>query len=426
MKAEDSLDSLINEKGRKAVLRAELLKLSNASSSSCDRVLKKKCDDGTLVRVGRGIYGIGNAKVFEIVPEVLPKLGYTIQEPQRVKGYSQKLSGRIWQLDRPCRRKIRKRGVHAVFEDSNGVRTNTTVYKRTENKPESREINDHFHDFEYCHSLARAEKNLILLRVLNVLENFRDERIELAIEGGAAIAYYYLLTHRFSENINFRIVLRKNTENLSRAEKESIVKEVGHSFATYMQDAMPYLRRTTKGRIRKDGVVQTFIFEYSPVHHHQQVQPGLKLELVHLPVFTNMDRYHSRGEKMFPAVDLLEILVGKWTALATRLPTQKSVNRDLVRHVHDLAMLYHTVTSAQTQFYRMSEEQIVRRPTIDLVMKELERDRWLEYYNDYMHRMGTTKVVNQPGYHPPWDRILNRFRRIADVLREFDQQPNVH
>ena len=95
MKAQDSLDSLINEKGRKAVLRAELLKLSNASSSSCDRVLKKKCDDGTLVRVGQGIYGIGNAKVFEIVPEVLPKLGYTIQEPQRVKGYSQKLSGRI-------------------------------------------------------------------------------------------------------------------------------------------------------------------------------------------------------------------------------------------------------------------------------------------------------------------------------------------
>ncbi len=426
MNAEDSLDLLLSEKGRKAVLRAELLNLSDASSSSCDRVLKKKCDDGTLVRVGQGIYGIGNAKVFEIVPEVLPKLGYIIQKPQRVKGYSQKLSGRIWQLDRPCRRQIRKKGVHAVFEVGTGIRTNTKVYERKTNQPESREINDHFHDFEYCHSMARAEKNLIVQRALNVLETFRDERIELAIEGGAAIAYYYLLTHRFSENINLRIVLRKNTENLSRAEKESIVKEVGHSFVTYMQDAMPYLSRTTKGRIRKDGVVRTFIFEYSPVHHHQQVQPGLKLELVHLSVFTNMDRYHSRGEKMFPAVDLLEILVGKWAALATRLPTQKSVNRDLVRHVHDLAMLYHTVTSAQTQFYRMSEEQNVRRPTIDLVMKELERDRWLEYYNDYMHRMGTTKVVNQPGYHPPWDRILNRFQRIADVLRELDQQPNVH
>ena len=273
MKAEDSLDSLINEKGRKAVLRAELLKLSNASSSSCDRVLKKKCDDGTLVRVGQGIYGIGNAKVFEIVPEVLPKLGYTIQEPQRVKGYSQKLSGRIWQLDRPCRRKIKKKGVDAVFEVGNGVRTNSKMYKRKMNKPESREINDHFHDFEYCHSMARAEKNLIVQRALNVLETFRDERIELAIEGGTAIAYYYLLTHRFSEDIDLRIVFRKNTEILRRAEKESIVKEVGHGFATYMQEAMPYLRRTKKGRIRKDGVVQTFIFEYTPVHHHQQVQP---------------------------------------------------------------------------------------------------------------------------------------------------------
>lgn len=424
MKAEDSLDSLINEKGRKAVLRAELLKLSNASSSSCDRMLKKKCDEGRFVRVGQGIYGIGNAKVFEIVPEVLPKLGYTIQEPQRVQGYSQKLSGRIWQLDRPCRRKIRKRGVHAVFEDRNGVRTNTKVYKRKENKPESREINDHFHDFEYCHSMARAEKNLILQRALNVLETFRDERIELAIEGGTAITYYYLLTHRFSESIDLRIVFTES-KNLSRAEKENIVKDVGHCFAIYMQDTMPYLRRT-KSSIRKDGDGQTLIFEYSPVHHHQQVQPRLKLELVHLPVFTTMDRYHSRGEKMFPAVDLLEILVGKWAALATRLPTQKSVNQDLVRHVHDLAMLYHIVTSGQTQFYRMSDEQNVCRPTIDLVMKELERDRWLEYYNDFMHRMGTTKVINQPGYHPPWDRILNRFRRIADVLRELDQQPDVH
>ena len=58
--------------------------------------------------------------MFDIVPEVMPKLGYRILPGEPVRGYSQKSGGAVWRLDRPCRRLIRKRGVRAVFETPDG------------------------------------------------------------------------------------------------------------------------------------------------------------------------------------------------------------------------------------------------------------------------------------------------------------------
>ena len=81
-----ALRRLLAEAGRKAVLRSELT--PHAPAHACDRALRHYCETGRLTRVGRGIYGIGAAKVFEIVPEVMPKLGYRILPGEPVRGYS--------------------------------------------------------------------------------------------------------------------------------------------------------------------------------------------------------------------------------------------------------------------------------------------------------------------------------------------------
>ena len=73
------LDALIAQPGRHAVLRRELvedLQRRGKTPASATRALQRRCADGSLTRVGAGIYAIGQSRIADIVPEVLPKLGY--------------------------------------------------------------------------------------------------------------------------------------------------------------------------------------------------------------------------------------------------------------------------------------------------------------------------------------------------------------
>ena len=351
MQADRALDHLIHEPGRCAVLRSELLALSDSSTSSCDKALKRKCESGILVRVGHGIYGIGNAKVFQIVPEVMPKLGYEFLHVKRVSGYSQKSGGSVWRLDKPCRRVIRKRGVWAVFEGPDGTVTNVKDQSRSMNqKPSKEQIEDHFHRFERCHSRARAEKDLIVQHCLDALESFDDDRAILAIEGGTALAYYHRMITRFSEDLDIRLVLSKELESLDTNSKIEIVKDIGVRFQHHVATELSYLTETNKGRVRRDGVVQTFIFDYVSTESNREVVAGLKFELAFLPLLLDLATDVYRNERNVPTIDPIETAAGKLYALCSRLPISGDSYPDIVRHIHDLAVLSPLVTRLRDQF----------------------------------------------------------------------------
>ena len=417
MRANEALEKLLREDGRKALLRAELLNRSTASPSSCDRALKRSCDDGSLVRVGHGVYAIGNAKVFEVVPEVMPKLGFEILPVHRVRGYSQKTSGRTWRLDRPTKRQIRKRGVYAVFEDKEGNPCNIKERKKRMDLPSTREIEDRFHTFAQCHSLARAEKDLIVGRALDALEQFHDERATLAIEGGTALAYYYRMINRFSEDLDIRIVLRPGVASLDMIERTEQVKDIGVKFREHIKESLPFLQVSNKGRVRADGVIQSHIFEYDSQVPHEDVIAGVKIELATIPLETRPKLVMRRKDHEFSAVNFVEIASGKWQALATRLPDRGDSNPDLVRHVHDLAALSAALQNASMQFRRLAFKDLVNRGSVSNVLNELRRDSWRGHYMDYMRRMGTTEIADEPGHHPSWDVVLNGFHSTAESLR---------
>lgn len=416
MRANEALKKLLREDGRKAVLRVELLKRSTASPSSCDRALKRSCDDGSLVRVGHGVYAIGNAKVFEVVPEVMPKLGYEILPVQRVRGYSQKTSGRTWRLDRPTKRQIRKRGVYAVFEDKEGNPCNIKEREKRMDLPSTRDIEDRFHTFAQCHSLARAEKDLIVERALDALEQFHDERATLAIEGGTALAYYYRMINRFSEDLDIRIVLRPEVASLDTIERTEQVKDIGVKFQKHIQESLPFLQFTSKGRVRADGIMQSQIFDYRSQVPHVDVVAGVKIELATIPLETRFKLVMRRKNHELPTVNFVEIAAGKWQALASRLPDRSDSNPDLVRHVHDLAALSAAIESASTQFRKMALKGPVHNESISSVLDELQSHPWRGHYMDYMRRMGATAIADEPGHHPSWDVVLSGFRATARVL----------
>ena len=203
--AQRDLDRLIEEPGRHAILRRELVNVSSASESSCDRALQKKCLEERLVRISKGIYAIGQARMADLIPEVMPKLGYQILAGQTPKGYSQYCGGRVWRLDRACHRRIRRQGVYAYFETPGGEIVDPKDLKEsTHTLPSQQEVEENYHSYIHCHSMARAEKELIVKQALAAMEDFHDDRCTFALTGGTSLAFYYRLVARFSEDIDIQ------------------------------------------------------------------------------------------------------------------------------------------------------------------------------------------------------------------------------
>ena len=415
----EAVECLIREPGRKAILRSELV--SQAPARACDRALRRYCESGELTRVGQGIYGVGAAKVFEIVPEVMPKLGYRILPGEPVRGYSQKSGGAVWRLDRPCRRLIRKRGVQAMFETpdgrpvASGEQGDAMAPMRT--SPTRKEVEAHFHTFERCHSLARAEKDLIVRRALVAMERFRSNRARLAIAGGTALVAYHRLTSRFSEDLDIRLIPDESVQRLATDERIAALKEIGQEFKQHMHGEMPFLQPTRKGRIRKDALLQAFIYNYQSSFPDEEVVAGLKCEVVHIPLMMPTVSRPGVSGSRFQAIRPAEIASGKWQALTTRLPRNADSYPDLVRHVHDLAAIAPVLEALDPETAR---ETMLREETthesVAAVLQELARPAWREHYEGYMRRMGVLPVSDWPSSHPGWDTVLANFTALAGEL----------
>ena len=410
---------LLRETGRKAILRSELV--PHAPAHACDRALHRYCESGELTRVGQGIYGIGAAKVFDIVPEVMPKLGYRILPRPPVRGYSQKSGGAVWRLDRPCRRLIRKRGVQAMFETPDGKpvasRQQGDAMEPMQEAPTRREVEAHFHTFERCQSLARAEKDLIVRRALVAMERFRSDQATLAIEGGTALVAYHRLTTRFSEDLDIRLIPDESVRRLDADERIAALKEIGQAFRSHIHAEMPFLEPTRKGRIRKDALLQTFIYNYQSAVPDEEVMAGLKCEVVHIPLMMPTVEQAGLAGERFDTIHPVEIASGKWQALTTRLPRNADSYPDLVRHVHDLAAIRPALILLDPETAR---ETMLRGETthesVAAVVQELARPVWRQHYESYMRRMGVLPVTDWPNSHPGWDTVLANFTTLAGEL----------
>ena len=416
-KAKAAIEERIDEPGRKALTRKEALALGHPQAA-CDRAIRQLRDEKRICRFGAGVYGIGRTKLVEAAPEALAALGYTVLPSTPVKGYSQRLGGTVLRLDRPCRRVLRGRGVRLSFETPNGrlIRSREPAMSAMDAMPRPGEVEDHYHRFDYCHSLARAEKDLLVHKALDAMEAFRAKDVRLAIDGGTALVCYYRAFPRFSEDLVIRLMLSSGTPVRGSPERIALVHEVGREFASHIEEALPWLRRTRKGCIRKDGIVQSFIFDYDGRHASEAVQHGIKFELVDLS--TRMPTIGlRRNENQFPAVHILEIVARKWKALAGRLPERSDSYADLVRHVHDIALLLPHFQGPQAEALRelVFSGDGFTNETVEATLEELRTNpRWQDHYRSYMQRMGMRQLSSFPGNHPLWRTVLAQVGDAAE------------
>lgn len=428
--ARAAIERLLQEPNRKALTRKEALALGH-SANACDRALRILRNEGRICRFGAGIYGVGRAKVFEAAPQALAALGYEVLPGRPVRGYSERPNGTVVRLNKRCRRKIRGRGVWLTWESPTGkmARERNESMTALSEVPKATEIEDHYHRFDYCESLARAEKDLLMHKALDALERFKDEEASLAMAGGTGLTAYHRVLTRFSDDIDLRIVLPSKLTDPSRpprskdGERIEFVKAVGERFATHITETLPWLTRTGEGRIRKDGVVQTFIYNYTGRHQSEAVQQGIEFELVDMPLHLPCQRRLRKGFWM-STVDVVEIPASKWTALGERIPGSQGSYPDLVRHLHDIAMI--------SSFLRGSNAELLRemalspggttRQRIAAALDEFRTDpNWRDHYLDYMRRMGMKTVSDFSLSHPPWETVLGL---TSDSARECGLLPS--
>lgn len=296
---------------------------------------------------------------------------------------------------------------------------------RTEEFPTTAETEAHYESFHWCQSWARAEKDLCVAKALDAVESFNTPHAQLALDGGTCLSAYHRLLRRFSEDIDLRI--RPNPAAVESIGRVEALKAAGTAFRDHVAEALPWLVLTRKGRVRRDGVVQSFIFQYESRVPDPGVVPGIKFELVGVPwVCALRERRRTAGVRAMPTVAPVEIAAGKWAALARKIPDGSwRTAPDLVRHAHDLAELLTPIEEAGKGPRGLAEvfdhhdiERARVRQAFDVLSSHAE---FADLYTDYAQRMGTEKIGSGPLDHLPWDSVLERMgqgARIAGLLQD--------
>ena len=293
--------------------------------------------------------------------------------------------------------------------------------------PSQRETEAHFESFHYCHSLGRAEKDLCVTKALEALESFAFPGASLVVDGATCLSRYYGLLRRFSEDLDLRIVLAGDPIGPTgprapapRApERQRRLKEVGAAFWEHVRAALPWLIATRRGRVRRDGGVQVFIGRYEPRNSSASVQPGFKYELVDMPLALTRREVFRLGSRVpVSAVNPLEIAAGKWAALAGRLTGGGDVQREMMRHVHDLAVLHPSLLDHRDLDQLaplLAENHEVPKEKVALLLEVLHArsKRFGAQYASYLDDMGTERIGEGPLDHIPWEASLQRLEQSA-------------
>ncbi len=416
MTALQDLDRLLADPNRHAVLPREVA----GSPSAVHRALRKRCDDRTLQRVGTGIYARSASKLFDVVPEILPKLGYEILPVPQITNRNFKHGGSVWRIDRPCRRLIVKHGVKAVFESPRGKSYKARLFKMPpiHEPPSRREIEVHFSSYDRCHSYARAEKDLIVKKALRAWQGFRHPDATLALDGATCLTVYCNLRNRFSEDIDMRVILADELEHGPADRRIAAFREVSGAFAEHVHKTLPFLKPTRKGRFRRrDGRYESHIFDYEGRMPHKRVVEGLKLELAQKPNRLPLFHVRALGGGTVQVISPMETSMGKWQAVCERLPGRARIYPELIRHPWDLGSMSATLEMGASHpapdLAKMIGER--RGPAVSAALRELYDPAWQAAFDDYAHRMATRPISDflYSYADPPWSTVRSNVALVA-------------
>jgi hypothetical protein len=198
-----------------------------------------------------------------------------------------------------------------------------------------------------------VEKDWHVVRALRVLSGLQHGQVRPIFSGGTSLSLGWGLIKRFSEDIDFKVIMpAAATRTQRRAYREAVVA------AMIAQD----FQLIGDVSVRDESRFFNADFRYpSQFNVGQGLRPHLRLEMsLEPPALESIARpiqsLVSRGQRQapeiteFPCVDPIETAADKLSALAWRVCVrQRGGEYDeptMIRHLHDLAALEQRVTDA--------------------------------------------------------------------------------
>ncbi|HET6252998.1 MAG TPA: nucleotidyl transferase AbiEii/AbiGii toxin family protein [Puia sp.] len=205
---------------------------------------------------------------------------------------------------------------------------------------------------------AFVEKDWYVVQLISKITNADLFGAQLIFAGGTALSKAHRLLQRFSEDIDFRLILPPNT-SASRSQQRKLLSAIRERLYQLITAHFPI--DAVKWKSRDENKYFAFEIDYpsvvassDPLRPHLQIEfteATLTLPRLTRPVASFIAELTGTGPEVqeVVCVDPVENAADKLSALIWRVPDRARLpeddDPDLVRHIHDLAALQPYVIS---------------------------------------------------------------------------------
>ncbi|GAA4315738.1 nucleotidyl transferase AbiEii/AbiGii toxin family protein [Compostibacter hankyongensis] len=200
---------------------------------------------------------------------------------------------------------------------------------------------------------AFVEKDWYVTQVLRKIIEYHFEDFQIVFTGGTALSKAHKLIQRFSEDIDFRVIVPPNLATESKSRQSRILSVFKNEVVAYLKTEFPI----DKDKIFARNGNQFFSIEfYYPTLFTRSdvLRPHLLIEftvansllpVVSLPVssFINELSGNTPEIEIVGCTDPVESAIDKLSAITWRIAErergQQNDDPDIVRHIHDLSIL---------------------------------------------------------------------------------------
>ena len=199
------------------------------------------------------------------------------------------------------------------------------------------------------------EKDYYVTQMLYLLSSIKDVKFQLVFSGGTSLSKAYMITKRFSEDIDLRIQEKKISSNEERK-----------LFIDKIINLINNTDKFTVLSVKKENISHRIILniEYKHiVENNQYLRPEIKLEMFfnslklkieNKQILSIVDKYNQNLKNIFkmPCINVIELSAEKYSALVWRTLYLKQDVYDptLIRHLYDLGKLKEIIFSNKKLF----------------------------------------------------------------------------
>jgi predicted nucleotidyltransferase component of viral defense system len=284
---------------------------------------------------------------------------------------------------------------------------------------------------------AYIEKDWFITQIIGIVNELNSDDRQFIFTGGTALSKAHKLINRFSEDIDFKLLLtddRKSRKNLSNLKNLIINHLKDHSYTTLGSKAY---NNNKSFELQID--YPTYYNDGSNLRNHVKLEitvsdHGLRPVKKQVSSLINeLAKNNDPEVKSILCVDYIENAADKLSALTWRIPLDKLQNqpeaREIVRHIHDLAIICPSIKDykAFKRLYKKALKNDEENRGLDTSFKKLGTNQKLKemmkiittqksYENDYK------KYVDNMSYETELKKIdfKTAVKQLQMIVKEFD------